>query len=364
MLLAGYGSLSGVIHELGGVANSINVAGFPHQEAFGLGSWIVLGLLLLAMLGTFWERRRGIYLLGALATLSAVIPLLAGQFETQLNTATAWRWLAAAFFFAGSMLLWYRDQISRRLARFGWPALDGDVNALVSRARKVLIVLTVLPLIVLTVTPALLAMMDVMIPMQDMAIHAPTTGGFSFFGNNLSFGVPLVLAALVMIGYARRERMPEFAFYAGVVFNLTVTLAFLLAVATGNGPVNEAFAVRLFQLNAITFAVYSLPWLSTRRRWQSILKDGELRFANFLLKLQLGIPVVLNTILFLTIVGDLLRAPDGDWSWHRCRRKFSRLGDACSHCNRSRVARREQNDQASCVFTARLSPDCLLHRRF
>ena len=309
LLLAGYGSLSGVIHELGGVANSINIAGFPHAEALGLGSWIVLGLLVLTMLGTFWERRRGIYLLGALATLSAVIPLLAGQFETQVATATGWRWLAAAFFFAGSMLLWHRDQISRRLARFGWPALDGHVNALVSRTRKVLMVLTVLPLIVLTVTPALLAMIEVLEPILDKAIQPPMAGG-SWFSDNLSFGVPLVLAAFVMIGYALRERMPEFAFYAGCVFNLTVTLAFMLAVATGNGPVDEAFAVRLIQLNAITFAVYALLWLTARRRWQSILKDSELRFANFLLKLQLGIPVVLNTILFLTIAGDLLRAPD------------------------------------------------------
>ena len=264
------------------------------------GSCLVCSLI--AMVGTFWERRRGIYLLGAVATLSAVVPLLAGRFESQIATATAWRWLAAVFFVAGSLLLWCRDQVSTRLARFGWPTLDGDPKVFVSHTRKVLLVVTVLPLIVLTVTPALLAIMD-------LSIQDPTTGGFSFLGDNLSYGGPLIFAALVMIGYALRERMPEFAFYAGGVFNLTVTLAFMLAVATSGGVINEAVIVRLVQLNAITFAVYALPWLAARRQWQSSLKGSDLRFANFLLKLQLGIAVVLNAILFLTVAAELVRAP-------------------------------------------------------
>ena len=302
LLLAGFGALSGVIQELSGLGNSfvpMDVAKFPHEEAYGLGSWIVLGLLLVTMVGTFWERRRGIYLLGAFATLSAVVPLLAGRFETLFATASAWRWLAAVYLIAGSVLLWYRDPVSTRLARFGWPTLDGDSQAFVSRVRKVLLVVTVPPLIALTVTPALLPIMG----------YAEPTGRFSFFGDNLSYGGPLVLAALVLIGYAIRERMPEFAFYAGGVFNLTVTLAFMLAVTNSGGVINEAVFVRLMQLNAITCAVYSLPWLGARLQWQSSLKGSDLRFANFLLKLQLGLAVVLNTILFVTVAGELVRAP-------------------------------------------------------
>ncbi|HEY6218339.1 MAG TPA: hypothetical protein VIW74_16840, partial [Pyrinomonadaceae bacterium] len=85
LLLAVYGSLSGLTQELAALGASdpgFNIAGFPHGEALGAGSWIVLGLLLLTMLANFWERRARIYLLGALLVLSAVIPLLAGQFET------------------------------------------------------------------------------------------------------------------------------------------------------------------------------------------------------------------------------------------------------------------------------------------
>ena len=304
LLLAGYGAFSGVTQELGGWPSAyagFNIAGFPHQEAFAFGSWIVLGLLTLIMVASFWELRRGVYLLGAIAALSATIPLLAGHFEVQTATATAWRWLAALFLLAGSLLLWFRDGISRRL---GWPAVHGDAAAFVSQTRKVLIVLTVLPIIVLTICPTLLAL-------ERVPLGGPTGGIFSLFDANLSFGIPLVLVALVMIGFALRERLPEFTFCAGTLFNLAVTLAFLLAVSTANARFNDGTLVRLVQLNALTFAVYSLPWLSIRRRWQSVLTESDRRFADFLIKLQLGLVIVLNLALILPILFELVRAPRG-----------------------------------------------------
>lgn len=307
LLLAGYGAFSGVTQELAGWATAnarFNVAGWPHQEAFAYGAWILLGLLALIMIATFWERGRGIYLLGAAAALSAIIPLLAARFENQLATATAWRWLAAIFLIAGSLLLWFRNAVSQRLNRFGWPVLAGNAETFVSYARRVLITLTVLPLIVLTITPVLLAFTNV-------APHSPTSGLFSLFDENVSYGVPVVLVALVLIGYALRERRPEFAFYAGGLFNLTVTLAFLLAVATAKGSLDEVALVRLVQLNAMTFAVYSLPWLSSQRRWRSALNETDLRFADYLLKLQLGIAIVLNAFLFGPVLFELVRFPAG-----------------------------------------------------
>ena len=79
LLLAIYGSFSGVTRELlalGTEYRGFNAAQFPHGEALGAGSWIVLGLLILAMLLTYWERRRSAFLLGALALLSGIIPLI------------------------------------------------------------------------------------------------------------------------------------------------------------------------------------------------------------------------------------------------------------------------------------------------
>jgi hypothetical protein len=293
LLLAAYGAFSGITRELitfeyGGY----NAAGFPHEEALGLGSWILLGLLILAMLLTYWERRRTAFLLGALALLSGVIPLVAGQFENQIATATVWRWLAAVFLLAGSLLIWYRRKAAQFLSALGWPAPSGESKAFVSQSRSVLFALTAVPLLVLTIFPALAAIVGV-------GLQTPISGVFAFFDNNFSYGVPLVLLALVVIGHALRERMPELALYAGACFNLTVTLAFLLAVSSVHTSIDSLDIVRLLQLNAITCAVYLLPWLATRRRWQANLGEADQRFGDFLLKFQLLIAVALNAVLLV-----------------------------------------------------------------
>ena len=289
MLLAIYGSLSGVAGELLGTEHGFNIAGFPHEEALGLGSWIVLGLLILTMLLKYWERRRSAFLLGALMLLSAIIPLLAGLFETQIATAAAWRWLAAVFLLVGSLAIWYRR---------------GGSEPLVSHSRKVLFALTVPPLIVLTVFPALCAILG-------LSVKTPIGGIFAFLDNDFSYGVPLVLVGLVLIGHALRERMPELALYAGAFFNTTVTLAYVLSVVTTHGTISHVDLVRLGQLNAITCAVYLLPWLVMRRRWQARVSESDQRFGDFLLKFQLFAAVALNVVLLVSGLISVVMEPEG-----------------------------------------------------
>jgi len=313
LLLTVDGALSGVTQELAALGSGytgFNLAGFPHQEALGLGSWIVLGLLLLAMLASAFERRSSVYLLGAVTVLAAIIPLLAGQFEHQIATATAWRWLAAIFLLCGSLViicrggtLWppQRAKSETGAATEGRPYND-DTEVLAKQARMLLIVLTFAPLAVLTIYPAWRAI-------NYLPIRSPVSGFFSLFDDGISYGFPLVLTALVMIGYALRERMPRFAFYAGALFNATVTLVFLLAVVTARGSMDRVVLVRLIQLNALTFAVYLLPWLSTRGRWENSLSQSDQRFADFLLKLQLMLAVVLNLVLFFPAVITLFVVP-------------------------------------------------------
>ena len=114
VLLSLYSATSGVSSEFG-LSNEYsagwNIAGFPHQEAYGLGSWIILGLLTILMLSSAWMRKQRIYLYGALLTLLAAIPLISSRFETELATATAWRVLAAMFLALGSLLVWCRKRI-------------------------------------------------------------------------------------------------------------------------------------------------------------------------------------------------------------------------------------------------------------
>jgi hypothetical protein len=300
LFLAVYGSLSGMTQELAALGSSypgFNIAGFPHEEALGLGSWIVFGLLLVAMIASFWERRHSAYLLGAVAVLAGTIPLLAGRFESQIATATAWRWLAATFLLLGSIAIWSRRTISERT---GWSCFRRD--GFVEEARTLLFVLTIVPLLILTSYPALRAVFY-------MPVQSPTSGFFSLFDNDFVYGVPLVLTGLVLIGYAVRERMPSFALYAGAFFNVTVTLAFLLAVVSGHGLMDRLVLVRLVQLNVITLAVYLLPWLSTRKRWQSALDQRRQRIADQLLKLQLWLAISLSAGVLLPALFSLVLFP-------------------------------------------------------
>ena len=306
LLLAIYGSLSGITREVlafGPEYRGLNIAEFSHAEALGLGSWIVLGLLMLAMLLSYWEACRSAFLLGALLVLSGIIPLLAGRFEYQIATASAWRWLAAVFLLVGSLAIWDRRKLASLLGTFGWSAPSGESEVFVNHTRRALLALTVVPLVLLTIVPALQAV-------AVTALQTPTSGFFSFFDNDFLYGVPLVIVALVLIGHALRERMPEFALYAGAFLNATVSLAFLLAVVTSPGQLASVSLARLLQLNAITLAVYLLPWLSTRRRWQAKLNEADQRFADFLLKFQLAIAVGLNALLVASGLTSLFLVPE------------------------------------------------------
>jgi hypothetical protein len=268
VLFAVYGSLSGLTRELmalGSQYTGLNIARFPHQEALALGSWVLLGLLTVLMVANFAERRREEYLLGALVVLSAAIPLLAGTFEPQLATAAAWRWLAALFLLAGSIVLWYRRDESEPL-------------------RRLLIALTVAPLLLFTLLPALRAI-------YYLPVLSPAAGIFARFSDDVLYGGPLVIVALVMIGFALRERRPDYAVYGGLLINLTVTLAFMLAVVSGKGLMDRVVLLRLAQLNALTFAAYALPWLSTRRLWLSRLNQFRQKLADDLFDVQVGLAI-------------------------------------------------------------------------
>ncbi|HEY0727500.1 MAG TPA: hypothetical protein VGD38_05470, partial [Pyrinomonadaceae bacterium] len=287
MLFAVYGALSGLTRELlalGAGYAGLNIAGFAHQETIALGSWVLLGLLTVLMLANYAEKRREEYLLAALVVISGAIPLLAGRFEPQMATSAAWRWLAAFFLLAGSIVLWYRR--------------DGTATM-----RRLLIALTVAPLLLFTLVPALRAI-------YYLPVQSPVAGIFAWFSDDVLYGGPLLLVALVMIGYAVRERIPDYGVYGGFLINLTVTLAFMLAVVSGRGLMDRVVLVRLAQLNAITFAVYALPWLSTRRLWQQKLDQQGQKLADKLLGLQVWLAIGLNVVLIAPVALGLIVEPE------------------------------------------------------
>lgn len=285
VLFAIYGAWSGVTRELevlGSAYAGINVAGFAHQEVLALGSWILLGLLTVLLLANYWERRRQEYLLGAIVGLSVAIPLLAGRFEMQMATATAWRWLAAVFLLGGSIVLWYRRRESRAMS-------------------LLLIVITTAPLLLFTGYPTLRAI-------TGWPVQAPIAGIFSWFGNDVSYAGPLLIVAGVMIGYALRQRLPAYGFCGGLLINITVTCGFLLAA--GAGSMDRTGLVRLVQLNILALAAYAIAWLSTRRLWLAKLDHGRQTLAYTLIEIQIGFAIVLEAWLFVPLTIRVILDPE------------------------------------------------------
>jgi hypothetical protein len=201
-----------------------------------------------------------------------------------MATAAAWRWLAAMFLLGGSIVLWYRRDVSASM-------------------RRLLIALTVAPLLLFTLIPALRAI-------YYLPVQSPVAGIFARFSDDVLYGGPLLLVALVMVGYAVRERMPDYGVYGGFLINLTVTLAFMLAVVSGQGLMNRVVLVRLAQLNTITFAVYALPWLTTRRLWLSKLDQARQKLADYLLDVQVWLAISLNVILIVPVAIGLIIEPE------------------------------------------------------
>ncbi|MBC7910832.1 MAG: hypothetical protein H7Y30_10060, partial [Pyrinomonadaceae bacterium] len=227
VLLGIYGALHGIKLELtirGGAASVWNLARFPHEHAYGTGAWILLALLLVSMLASFWERRRVAYLMGALLALSTVVPLLAARWETEFATASAWRWLAAIFLMLVSLPLWGRDKIFGQLKTYGLPELNQGTDSIALMLRVMLLILTLVPLLALTIFPVLKAL-------EYMPVHGSSAGFFYQIGTVISYSVPLLFAALALVGHALRERVAGYAFVAGLLLNLAVTVAQLMTVA-------------------------------------------------------------------------------------------------------------------------------------
>jgi hypothetical protein len=296
-----YGAANGIALEFASAATPFvawNMASFPHQEVLGIGSWVLLGLLTLIMLANAWERRRHVQLLGALVAVSLVIPLLGGRFEDAVATATAWRFFAAFFLLIGSALLWKRKQISAQLTSLGWPRLEVAGEDFTLSVRLVLIFATLVPIFLLTGYALLRTM--VLDPVQT-----PIAGVFAFLHPVVLYVLPLIVIAFVLVGNAVRERQPGWHFSAGLLINFTVTLAYLLSVLGPGAPIDSVVFIRILQLNAITFAVYSLLWLGLRKTWLRGLESKATEVAMFT-KLEMLFAVALNVALIAPLAGNLI----------------------------------------------------------
>ena len=162
------------------------------------------------------------------------------------------------------------------------------------RTRVLLLAATLAPLLILTAYPALRAI-------YYMPVHGPASGIFYALGDSLSYSIPLVIAALALVAYAVRERLLTYAFAAGLLFNVTVTMVYLLSVVSVHGDMDRVVCAHVIQLNAIAAALYAIVWLSMQPRWARRLPAELAARAERFLRIQLAIAIVANALVIVPV---------------------------------------------------------------
>jgi hypothetical protein len=306
-LLSIYAAANGLKFELtirGGAASFWNFAGFAHEHAYGIGAWVLLTLLLLVMAAGYWQRRGFNYLVGLVVVAFAGVPLLAANWERQFAAASAWRWFVVGFFILLSLPLWLKEKLRRGIGVTGDASFTDPYDRLSRTARRLLLLLTVPSLFALTLYPVLKAI-------WYRPVHGPESGFFFQIGTVASYSIPLVLFAIALFVFAVRERAVGHAFAAGLVANLAVTVAQVLAIAAVGGSMNRVVLLQVLQLNAIASAALALVWIATRGWWLRNPSTSESIALEKYVKIQIGLAAAMIALPIVSLVFWIFVSPTG-----------------------------------------------------
>ena len=115
-------------------------------------------------------------------------------------------------------------------------------------------------------------------------------------GSAVSYAVPVLSIAAVLVGYAIRERSGRFALAGGLTTNLGATAGYLLKVAASGLVFDWMQWTRLAQLNAIVSAIYAAAWL-VALVWQARRQHRKVDFVGSeLLVTQVALPGAINLL--------------------------------------------------------------------
>jgi hypothetical protein len=254
--------------------------------ALGTGSWSLLLALALVLIVGLWERFEKRAVLALTLLLVCACLLVAGRWHSEGMTVATYRWLAAFSFALISSLIVFRDRVIRLCKQFEWPQFDERSNGLAAMLRSLTLILFVAPVLVAT----LIVFFN--------ATSAPSAShplGARFEIISLLIG-PVLLIGLSFVAQAARERFPAYASAAGLMGNLAVTMAYLLATHLSAAAIGRAEIYRVAQLNIIATSLFSLVWIACCRRWAWNQSAG-------FLKTQIG--MALYSMLSLLAVADV-----------------------------------------------------------
>jgi hypothetical protein len=290
MVLAILAVAPALAHELSGPTLAEAVSVWPaalRPYTLGLGAWLLLGLVGLALVVALWERWAAAAVPG-LVLLAVTVPILwAGSLEAAHTTGLALRWGLAGELVGIATALWWRSKLRLLAAHLGWP-----IHAPFD-----------LPQLIHVLLNGFLA-----IPVIALAILA----AFNYGGQEWPFGSsywllagigPLAGVCLVWVGHAWRERSAGYAFAAGCVVNLAASL---IVWHYHPGPLEE-WRVLLVQVNVIVAALVALLWLGLHRRMS---QESALAFAAApMLTVQMALVLLGNAVLLIEPLTLLILEP-------------------------------------------------------
>jgi len=278
-------------------------------QAVGSTAWLLVGVLALALAVALWDRWRRAELAAGLLVAATVPCLIAASFAPELATASALRWGLGVWFIVSSVAIWQRARLGQWSSRVGARIELGPDGPSTSRA--VLLGTTAAPVVLLTLAAALLQLTGTL-------PGGPVKGSFfDRIGPEASYLVPLLLVTAGLVGFALREASAGFAFSAGLVAEMIVTLGYALGVV--NDP-KRTFAipefVTLVQLATITAAVWAVGWLAARRR-VNVWREGPGEdSARVLMNVQLGMAALAGAVLLAPALLAIALFPEerNDWT--------------------------------------------------
>ncbi len=302
LTLAIWAVVPGVINELTpGRSGTVRPYPLAQSLAFEPAAWALTGLLALVVLAALWDNRARLAVVGLVLLAVTVAVLAAGEMRLDEAVASALRWELGLCFVACSICIWSREHFSSQFLRLGMRlALVGLVPKIL---RSILIVLTVIPILTLTVVVAALGFAGV-------KPSGPLPGTFfdqmGVITRNI---VPPALVSLGLAGYAIRLRSAGYAFAAGLTANICLMGGYALAIVTGGGTLDETEWVRTLQLGTIGMAVWALAWIVVRQWLLAEARPFAAVRPSILFKLHMGLCLVLLGVFlvpalwFLTLRG-------------------------------------------------------------
>jgi hypothetical protein len=147
---------------------------------------------------------------------------------------------------------------------------------------------------------ATLVMFAVAKGLAQHPLVGPNPGSwFREVGNEVSYGVPILVIAVTFVGYAIRDRSDGFAFAAGLLFNIVATIVVILRVVKGGGALNESAWILITQVNAFVAGVVALVWLGANAFSESRAQRAAARSDMS----QVGLTADRQPLLLITQVG-------------------------------------------------------------